>query len=72
MADDRHKLRWGRIGVITVVGLAFTGAPFYLAHKVNTGFGDDRSLASSTLTNIGTTILLVGIVFSLSAACSSA
>lgn len=24
MADDRHKVRWGRIGVITVVGLAFT------------------------------------------------
>ena len=63
MADDRHKVRWGRIAVITVTGLVFTGAPFYLAHKVNTGFGDDRSLVSSTLTNIGTTILLVGIVF---------
>ena len=30
MADDRYKIRCGRIGVTTVVGLAFTGAAFYL------------------------------------------
>jgi hypothetical protein len=63
MASDRERVRWGRILTIMIVGLAFTGAPFYLANEVNVGFGNDRELTSSTLTNIGTTILLIGIVF---------
>jgi len=63
MVGERQRVRWGRILTITIVGLAFTGAPFYLAQKVNSDFGAEHTLISSTLTNIGTTILLVGIVF---------
>jgi len=63
MADERQRVRWGRISAITIVGLAFTGAPFYLAQKVSGEFGEVHALTSSTLTNIGTAVLLVGIVF---------
>jgi hypothetical protein len=42
--------------MITVIGLAFTAAPFFLAHRVNEDFGENHALLSSTLTNIGTTI----------------
>lgn len=60
---DRQRISWARILGISVVGLAFTAAPFLLASRVNEDFGEEQALLSSTLTNIGTTILLVGIVF---------
>ncbi len=63
MTEDQQRLRWGRILVITLVGLAFTAAPFYLANRVNPRFGDEPVIVSTTLTNIGTSIVLVGIVF---------
>jgi len=52
-----------RLIAVSVVGLAVTGTPFALAHRVNSAFGTDQLLVSATLTNVGTTILLVAIVF---------
>ena len=62
MAEDQQRVRWGRIVLITLAGLAFVAAPFYLASR-NSAFGDAHVIASTTLTNIGTSIVLVGIVF---------
>jgi hypothetical protein len=62
LAEDQQRLRWGRIAIITLVGIGFVAAPFYLALR-NPAFGDSHVIASGTLTNIGTSILLVGIVF---------
>jgi hypothetical protein len=59
----RQKVRWPYVIAISLVGLAFTGAPFYLARQVSTDFGTNDALLSSTLTNIGTTIFLVVVVF---------
>lgn len=62
MAEEQQRLRWGRIAIITLVGLGFAATPFYLAHR-DPAFGDEHVIASTTLTNIGTSIVLVAIVF---------
>lgn len=62
MAEDQQKVRWGRIVLITLVGVGFVAAPFYLAHR-NVKYGTVPDVMSGTLTNIGTSIVLVGIVF---------
>lgn len=59
----RHRVRWLYVIIISLVGLAFIGAPFYLARKVDQDFGADHTLISSTFTNVGTSIVLVAIVF---------
>lgn len=33
MAEEQQRLRWGRIAIITLVGLGFAATPFYLAHS---------------------------------------
>jgi hypothetical protein len=57
------KVRWGVVVLASVVGAAFTAAPFVLTAAGEVGFGDVRSLVASTLTNVGTTLLLVAAVF---------
>lgn len=59
----RQRVRWLYVIIISLVGLAFLGAPFYLARTVDSDFGADHTLISSTLTNVGTSIVLVAIVF---------
>lgn len=55
------RVRWGLIAGITVLGLAVTATPFALVWWQGDTFGDWRSLLSSTLTNVGTAILLVAV-----------
>lgn len=62
MAEDRQKLRWGLILIITVVGAGFLAAPFFLADR-DPAYGTAEGITSGTLTNIGTSIVLVGVVF---------
>lgn len=62
MAEDRQKVRWGLLILITVVGASFLAAPFFLAGR-DPAYGTGEGVTSSTLTNIGTSIVLVGVVF---------
>lgn len=62
MAQDQQKVRWGRIMLITLVGALFVAAPFYLAGRDST-YGTVHTVMSGTLTNVGTSIVLVAIVF---------
>lgn len=62
MTEDQHRVRWGLIIAITLVGGAFVAAPFLLAHR-DAKYGTIPDITSGTLTNIGTSIVLVGIVF---------
>lgn len=62
MTEAHQKVRWGRIVLITLVGVGFVAAPFFLARQDPT-YGDLHGITSGTLTNIGTSIVLVGIVF---------
>ncbi len=56
-------MRWGLILLVTIVGLATAAAPFALAWRVDDRFGDWQPLASGTLTNVGTTLLLVAAIW---------
>lgn len=60
---SEHRVRWGLIGLVTVTGLAVTAAPFALSWRTDSGFGDWRSLSSGTLTNVGTSLLLVAMIW---------
>lgn len=60
-SEPKVRVRWGLIAVVTVVGLIVTGAPFILVWWKGEDFGDWRSLLASTLTNVGTAILLVAV-----------
>ncbi len=63
-ASPAHRVRWGLIALVTVIGILVTAAPFALVLRAGPGFGDWRALTSATLTNVGTTLLLVaGIWF---------
>lgn len=52
-------MRWGLILFVTIVGLIVTGAPFILIWLFGADFGNWESLLASTLTNVGTAIVLV-------------
>lgn len=65
LADSSIRPRWGLIVAVTVAGLAVTAAPFLLTSIDGQKFGDDQALTSSTLTNIGTTLLLAAVLFGL-------
>ena len=60
--QERH-IRWWAIGVVSAIGSVITALPFILAHWVDGDFGSWETLVSSALTNIGTAILLVAVVF---------
>lgn len=60
--EDRH-IRWPAIVIVTLTGFGITALPFVLSHWVDSDFGTWDSLASSALTNVGTTVLLVAVVF---------
>lgn len=62
MAEDLQRVRWGLIIAITLVGGAFVAAPFLLAQR-DAKYGTVPGVTSGTLTNIGTSIVLIGIVF---------
>lgn len=65
MTEEPAKLRWGLIGLVTLTGIALTGLPFVLSAVDHDKFGDRHALTSSTLTNIGTTLLLAALLFGL-------
>ncbi|MEU4196937.1 hypothetical protein AB0E69_33905 [Kribbella sp. NPDC026611] len=60
--QDRH-IKWWAIGAVSVAGLAITALPFILSRWVDREYGTWESLASSALTNVGTTVLVVAVVF---------
>jgi len=62
LAEDQQRVRWGLVIAITLVGCVFVAAPFLLA-AWDGKYGTIPGVASGTLTNIGTSIVLVGIVF---------
>lgn len=62
LVGDQQRVRWGRISLITLFGMALVSVPFYLADR-DPAYGDVPGLTSATLTNIGTSVVLVGIVF---------
>lgn len=55
------RVRWVLIAVVTALGLLVTAAPFTLAWWQGDDFGEWQNLLSSTLTNVGTAILLVAV-----------
>ncbi|MFC9687803.1 hypothetical protein ACFTSF_04645 [Kribbella sp. NPDC056951] len=62
-AKQEIHIRWWAIAVVTLIGLGITALPFILARWVDGEYGAWESLGSSALTNIGTAILLVAVVF---------
>lgn len=58
-ADKKVRVRWSVVALVTTIGLVVTCAPFVLAWQHGKDFGEWQSLLSSTMTNIGTAILLV-------------
>lgn len=61
MAEGGQRIRWVRVLLVTLLGVAFCAAPFVLTHR-DAQFGDWHLVLSSTLTNVGTAVLLVGVV----------
>lgn len=61
VTDPGPPIRWGRVALVTLLGVAFGAAPFVLAHR-SARFGDWHLILSTTLTNVGTTVVLVGVV----------
>lgn len=59
--EPKVRVRWGLIAGVTVLGLLVTAAPFALVWWQGDDFGEWKSLPSSTLTNVGTAILLVAV-----------
>lgn len=59
--EPKVRVRWGLIAGVTVLGLLVTAAPFALVWWQGDDFGEWKSLLSSTLTNVGTAILLVAV-----------
>lgn len=62
MSDEQQQVRWGRVALISLFGIAVVGLPFLLA-RLDAKYGTIASVTTSTLTNIGTSIVLVGVVF---------
>jgi hypothetical protein len=63
MKTGHVYLRWGIITGVTVLGSLISAFPFALSAWVDPGFGSSKSLTSSLLTNVGTTLLLLAAVF---------
>lgn len=61
--QPEHRVRWGLISLVTVIGLAVTATPFVLSWRGARGFGNWRALSSGTLTNVGTSLLLVAAIW---------
>lgn len=60
-SEPKVRVRWGLIALVTLLGLVVTAAPFGLVWWKGSDFGEWESLLSSTLTNVGTAILLVAV-----------
>ncbi|WP_328531257.1 hypothetical protein OG984_09060 [Nocardioides sp. NBC_00368] len=63
MPEDGGRVRWWAIVAVTLTGIAITASPFLLSARVDDAYGSGESLASSILTNVGTAVLLVAVVF---------
>lgn len=59
--EPKVRVRWGLIVAVTIFGLVVTGTPFILIWLYGADFGDWQSLLASTLTNVGTAIVLVAV-----------
>lgn len=59
--ESPDRIRWGLIALVTTFGLIVTSAPFFLIWWQGEAFGDWQGLLASTLTNVGTAILLVAV-----------
>lgn len=60
--EDQPKARWGLVLVVTLLGAAVIAVPFYLTAQIDPGFGTPRSLTSTALINVGTTLLLAALL----------
>lgn len=60
--ESQPRARWGLVVFVTLLGATVIGIPFCLTEKVDPGFGTARSLTSTALINIGTTLLLAALL----------
>lgn len=59
----RTETRRGVIFGVAALGAAVAGIPFFLTLMVNSDFGAWEVILATTLTNIGTTVLLAAVLF---------
>lgn len=66
MPEQAHgspeKVRWKWVAAVTGLGIIVTAVPFVLS-RISTAFGTWQATLAGTLTNAGTTILLVALVW---------
>lgn len=64
MANERIKHRWWVIALVTLAGVVITGAPFALSWRINQStYGTYGTLLAATLTNIGTSLVLLALLY---------
>lgn len=61
--DQSPPVRTGRIVLVCGIGLTVTLAPLLLSSIIDPAFGDAKALGSTILINVGTTLLLTGVLF---------